>query len=99
VIGDARIRNGVFRFRNCGTLSTPVPDIGLSEQDHHFLLLDALFAIESSWHRKASEREIQFGLVERALLDITTNEPELIHRFDPREFEYFVAALLASLGL
>jgi restriction system protein len=97
-IGSARISGGVFSMSMPGRYAPSMPDVDLSAEERNFIFLDALSVIESSWRRKASEREIELGVVELALLRIVTGEPELLHKFDPREFEYFVAALLTSVG-
>jgi hypothetical protein len=86
-----------FRYRSL--YGPPPPDaIPLSSRESDFLFLDSLSAIEDGYLRKKDPRAISLTLVERRLLNITTDNPALLHSYNPRLFEYLVASLLTALG-
>jgi len=75
----------------------PAPTF-LTPSEGNFLLLDSFSVIEDGYERKKDTREIDLSVVEDSLLNITSQKPEIIHSYSPRDFEYFVAALLTKIG-
>lgn len=72
--------------------------VSFTDNDRNLLFLDSIAVIEDTHYRKSIERKIEFSVSERAFLSLTKDNPQLIHSYHPREFEYFVASLLSGLG-
>ncbi len=60
--------------------------------------LDSFNIIEQGYKRKKEARDIRLSLVEEVMLNKVATAPEVIHGFDPRTFEVFVAQLLSTIG-
>lgn len=66
--------------------------------DFDEFFLDSLSLVENSEPRLRNARDIVLGPVEKSLLDVVMQSPEIVHSFSAREFEYFVGAFLTNAG-
>ncbi len=92
------IEEGSISFWDAGAFSPTQAKVTLVLNEANFLFLDALSIIEDGYQRKKSVRDVEYTVVEDLLLNLTAENPDLLHTYHPREFEYFVAALLTKLG-
>lgn len=72
--------------------------INLEPVASNFLFLDSLSVIEDHYDSKKNPRDIELSTVESFFVELTKANPELMHSYSPRLFEYFVAATLTELG-
>lgn len=80
------------------TSDPSLPYYHLEPNESDFLFLDSLSVIEDGYERKKNPRIISLSPVEQCFLDLTATAPDLMHSYNPRQFETFVASLLTRLG-